>query len=484
MKVVMVAFESAPYLKVGGLGDVIHSLSKTLVRLGHQVSVITPLHKKIRADLKKVRENLKIYIDHEWKAFNLYEDTYEGIRYLFVDHPLYYHREYVYAPPKGDYEDNALRSGFFSMAGLEVMRQISLFPDVIHTHDWHTALLGLYKELYYQDMNNVALVFTIHNAMHQGIFDSIFLPRLNLPWEVFHPFGGIEFYGKINLLKAGITFCDVLTTVSPSYAEELKENAYGLEGVIKEKKYFFGILNGIDYDIWNPEKDRYIKVHYSIKNFKKKKYQNKKHLRYVFGLDDTQDKPLVGMVSRLTAQKGFDIIKGMMDEAVAEGFEFVFLGSGEETYQNMLIDLMKKYPKSVRVRIEYNEELAHIVYAGSDMFLMPSLFEPCGISQMIAMRYGTVPIVRRVGGLKDTVIDVVENPQEGTGFTFEEYRPKELLHAMLKAAVYYEMEKCNSSRRWSQLVKRCMSKDFSWEKSAKEYESVYSSAMLLRRYDT
>ena len=193
--------------------------------------------------------------------------------------------------------------------------------------------------------------------------------------------------------------------------------------------------------------------------------------------------PLVGMVSRLTSQKGFDIIKGVIDEAVALGFEFVFLGSGEEVYQNMLIEFMKKYPKSVRVRIEYNEELAHKIYAGSDIFLMPSLFEPCGISQMIAMRYGTVPVVRKVGGLKDTVIDIAENPEEGTGFVFEEYKPEELLHAMLKAAVYYQMEKCDASKRWSELIKRCMSMDFSWQKSAREYEGIYSSAILLRRYD-
>jgi starch synthase len=484
MKIVMVSFESAPYIKVGGLGDVIHSLSKALVKLGHEVSVILPLHKGIRANPIKIVENIKIYMDHEWKSFNLYEDKLDGIRFFFVDYPPYYRRDYPYSPPKGTYEDNPLRAGFLSLAGLEVIKRIELFPDVVHTHDWHTSMLGLYKLLYYKDMDYMAVVFTIHNAMHQGIFDSHFLPRLNLPWEVFRPFGGIEFYGKINFLKAGILFCDVLTTVSPSYAEELKEYAYGLEGVIREKKYFFGILNGIDYDIWNPERDNYIKVHYSVKNFKKKKHANKRHLREVFGLTGKEDKPLVGMVSRLTAQKGFDLIKEVIHQAVVEGFEFVFLGSGEEFYQNMLIEFMKKHPSSVRVRIEYNEELAHKVYAGSDMFLMPSLFEPCGISQMIAMRYGTVPIVRKTGGLKDTVIDVIENPEGGTGFTFEEYKPKELFHAMLKAAVFYEMERCNGSKRWSELIKRCMSVDFSWEKSAKQYEGIYSSAMLLRKYQS
>ncbi|QWK19985.1 MAG: glycogen synthase GlgA [Hydrogenobacter thermophilus] len=483
MKVVMIAVESAPYIKVGGLGDVVHSLSKTLVKMGHGVSVIMPLHKRVRADLKKVADGLRVYLDHEWKSFSLYEDTYEGVKYFFVDYPPYYRRDHVYAPPKGDYEDNALRFGFFSLAGLEVIRQTGIAPDVIHAHDWHTAMVGLYKQLYYQDLNRVAFVFTIHNGMHQGIFDSRFLPNLSLPWEVFHPFGGIEFYGKINFLKAGINFCDVLTTVSPSYAEELKQYAYGLEGVIREKKYFFGVLNGIDYEVWDPEKDRYIKAYYSIRNFKKGKQQNKKHLKEVFGLGNREDMPLVGMVSRLTSQKGFDIIKGVIDEAVALGFEFVFLGSGEEVYQNMLIEFMKKYPKSVRVRIEYNEELAHKIYAGSDIFLMPSLFEPCGISQMIAMRYGTVPVVRKVGGLKDTVIDIAENPEEGTGFVFEEYKPEELLHAMLKAAVYYQMEKCDASKRWSELIKRCMSMDFSWQKSAREYEGIYSSAILLRRYD-
>ncbi len=484
MKVLMVCSESAPYLKTGGLGDVVHSLSKALVKIGYSVSVIMPKYKRIKVGLKRVRENMKVYIDHAWRSFDLYEDLKDGVRYLFVDYPPYYNRDYPYALPSGEYEDNALRFGFLALSGLEVIRELPLNPDVIHVHDWHASLLPLYKNLYYQEIDRVPVVLTIHNAMHQGIFDSRFLPDLNLPWDVFHPFRGIEFYGKINFLKAGIIFCDVLTTVSPSHAEELKEDAYGLEGVIREKKYFFGILNGIDYDVWNPETDPYIRAHYFIKNFKKRKGQNKAHLREVFGFSKDGEKLLVGMVARLTSQKGFDLIGGIIDEAVKEGFEFVFLGSGEDRYQDMLIGFMKKYPESVRVRIEYNEQLAHLIYAGSDIFLMPSLFEPCGISQMIAMRYGTVPVVRKVGGLKDSVIDYMEDPDEGNGFVFKDYNSKELLHAMLRAAVLYNMERCNDEKVWSKIIKRCMSKDFSWEKSSREYERVYSSAILLRGYDS
>ncbi|MCS7171327.1 MAG: glycogen synthase, partial [Aquificaceae bacterium] len=324
--------------------------------------------------------------------------------------------------------------------------------------------------------------FTIHNALHQGVYEPHFIPMLNLPWEVFHPYEGIEFYGKINYLKSGIAFCDVLTTVSPSYAEELRQYAYGLEGLIREKKYFFGILNGIDYDLWNPEEDKLIKYNYSVKNFLKGKAGNKKHLKETFGLKTIQEKPLVGMVSRLTAQKGLDLVQGMLCEAVREGFDFVFLGSGEEKYQDMLIDFMKKHPESVRVRIEYNEELAHKIFAGADLFLMPSLFEPCGISQMIAMRYGTVPVVRSTGGLKDTVIDYVDNSLEGDGFSFQEYSSKDFMHALLKARVYYDMHMCNHSKEWSEIIKRCMKKDFSWEKRAREYERIYSTAIMLKRY--
>lgn len=483
MKLVFVASESAPYVKTGGLGDVVHSLAKALVKLGHTVYVIMPKYKTIKGELKKC-SSAQVFFDHRWIAFDVYEDIKDHVRYYLIAYDEYYNREYVYGSPKGAYEDNLLRFGFLSLCALETAKVLSLDPDVFHAHDWHTGLLPLYKSIYYPIFERTAVVFTIHNAMHQGIFDPHFLPSLNLPWEVFHPFGGIEFYGKINCLKAGITFCDVLTTVSPSYAEELKQYAYGLEGVIREKKYFFGILNGIDYDVWNPGKDKLIDKNYTLRNFLKGKRENKKRLREIFGLGGQEDKPLVGMVSRLTAQKGLDIVEGIIDEAVREGFDFVFLGSGEERYQNMLIEFRKRHPQSVGVRIEYNEELAHKVFAGADMFLMPSLFEPCGISQMIAMRYGTVPIARKTGGLKDTVIDYLEDQHRGVGFTFEEYSSKELMHALLKARVYYDMSQCDHSRVWHDLIKRCMKMDFSWEKSAKEYERIYSTALMLRRYDS
>lgn len=285
MRVVMVASESAPYLKTGGLEDVIHSLSKALIRLGHTVCVIMPKYAKLKRNLEiKAKEGIKTYIDHQWGEFDLYEDILDHVRYFFIDYKPYYGREYAYEPPKGDYYDNVLRFGFLSMASLQVIRELELKPEVIHIQDWHTGILPLYKSLYYPDLERVPVVFTIHNAMHQGIFDAHFLPALNLPWEVFHPYGGIEFYEKINFIKVGILFCDVLTTVSPSYADELKAYCYGLEGVIREEKYFFGIINGIDYDVWNPEKCELIFARYNIKSFKRGKLKNKTHLKEVFGL--------------------------------------------------------------------------------------------------------------------------------------------------------------------------------------------------------
>ncbi len=483
MKIVMVASESAAYIKAGGLGDVIHSLSKALIKLGHTVYVVMPKYSKIKAQFGYTR-SFRLFFNGEWEEPQIHEDIKDHVRYLFIDFPHYYQREYIYATPKGEYEDNPLRFGFLSLSALEAIKLLQIEPHIIHVHDWHTGLLPLYKKLYYPEFKHIPIVFTIHNALHQGIYDPHFLPMLNLPWSLYHPYEGIEFYGKINFLKAGIAFCDVLTTVSPSYAEELKQYAYGLEGLIREKKYFFGILNGIDYDIWNPEEDRFIKSNYNVKTFQKGKFINKKHLKEVFGFKTYHEKPLVGMVSRLTAQKGFDIIQGIICEAVREGFDFVFLGSGEEKYQDMLIEFMKKHPESVRVRIEYNEELAHKIYAGSDMFLMPSLFEPCGISQMIAMRYGTMPIVRSVGGLKDTVIDYVNDPLQGNGFTFEEFSSRELMHALLKARVYYDMYTCDHLKDWLEIVKRCMKRDFSWEKSARDYERIYTTAIMLKSYDS
>jgi starch synthase len=485
MRVVIVASESAPYLKTGGLGDVIHSLSKALTKLGHTVYVIMPKYAKLKRSVeRKVKEGIKIYIDHQWREFDLYEDILDHVRYFFIDYKPYYGREYAYAPPKGDYYDNTLRFGFLSLASLQVIRELELKPEVIHIHDWHTGILPLYKSLYYPDLERVPVVFTIHNAMHQGIFDAHFLPALNLPWEVFHPYGGIEFYGKINFMKAGILFCDVLTTVSPSYAEELKAYCYGLEGVIREKKYFFGILNGIDYDVWNPEKDELIFAKYNLRSFKRGKLKNKTRLKEIFGLKTENYRPLIGIVARLTAQKGFDLIFSSAEEIVKEGFDMLVLGSGEDKYQEMLVELSKKFPNSIKARIEYSEELAHKIYAGADMFLMPSLFEPCGISQMIAMRYGTVPVVRWVGGLKDTVKDFLKDPENGTGFGFENFEPKDMMSALLRARVFYDMEFCNSEKVWSEIIKRCMRQDFSWERSAREYESAYTTARMLRFYDS
>jgi len=483
MKIVMVATESAPYIKTGGLGDVVHSLSKALIKLGHTVYVIMPKYAKLRRDLsRKAKEGVSLYFDHKWLTFDIYEDILDHVRYFFIDYKDYYNREYPYAPPKGDYHDNALRFGFLCLASLQAIRELKLNPDIIHIHDWHTGLLPLYKGLYYHDLEKVPVVFTVHNGMHQGIFDAQFLPSLNLPWELFRPYGGIEFYGKINFMKAGVLFCDVLTTVSPSYAEELKQSCYGLEGVFREKKYFFGILNGIDYDVWNPESDQLIISNYSVKNFKKGKLKNKAHIKEIFGLKTEDYRPLIGIVARLTAQKGFDLLALAVEEIIKEEFDMIILGSGEDRYQEMLMELSRKF-LNFKVRIEYSEELAHKIYAGADMFLMPSLFEPCGISQMIAMRYGTVPIVRRTGGLKDTVKDVLEDPKNGTGFSFENYDPKDMMNSLLRARVFYDMEFCNSHRVWSDIVKRCMKQDFSWEKSAREYESVYSTARMLRLYD-
>ncbi len=483
MHILVVASESSAFVKAGGLGDVVHSLSKALTNLGHKVWVIVPKYASVREKLEKLGEG-KVYFDYSNRAFSILRAIKDGVEYYFVDYPPYYKRPHIYAPPKGSYEDNHLRFAFLSLASLEILRVLNLKVDIIHIHDWHTSLLPIYRNLYFPEFSNIPVVLTIHNAMHQGLFDPHVLPPLNIPWEFFRPFGGIEFYGKVNFLKTGITFCDVLTTVSPTYAEELKNYAFGLEGLIKEKKYFFGILNGIDYDVWNPEKDPYIRENYTYKDFHRKKPRNKRELKEIFGFNTFDQKPLVGMVARLTYQKGFDLLEGIINEAVREGFDFIMLGSGEDRYQEMLINFMKAYPEGVRVRIEYNEELAHKVFAGSDIFLMPSLYEPCGIAQMIAMRYGTVPVVRAVGGLKDTVIDYIKDPDEGTGFVFDDFSSKDLLHALLRARVFYGMYDCFNDQRWADIVRRCMIKDFSWEKSAKEYERIYHTARVIRSYDS
>lgn len=477
MNICFIASECEPLVKVGGLGDVVYSLSKELVNLGHNVSVIIPFYKTIRSNILEFVDHRSLNLGGVFYEYDIYKTLVHNISVFLIKQTYFFDRDYIYGSPKASYEDNYLRFAFFSLASLELLSNICEIPDVIHVHDWHTALVPVYKDLYYHNLKEVATVLTIHNIAFQGIFPANVLPSIGIPWEIFHK-EDIEFYGNVNFLKGGIVHADVVTTVSKTHANEIQTNmGFGLEGLLREKRYVFGILNGIDTDLWNPATDKYIYANYDNNSFNSQKPLNKDYIKELFGLNTQKDRPLIVFIARLAKQKGIDLIDLAIDDAVKLGYDFIFLGSGDYYYQGKILDMVKRNMNHVAARIEYNDSLSRKLYAGADMFLMPSEYEPCGIAQMIAMRYGAVPIVHKTGGLADTVVDYHEDRERSTGFSFEEYNYKDLLYAFARAMIVYK-----TKEEWFGLVKRDMGQDFSWRKSVQEYLKIYKTAKLIRMH--
>ncbi len=473
MNIVVVSSEMAPFVKRGGLADVVGSLSKVLVRRGHTVSVFVPFYRVVDRSRYEFEESLPpvdVWVDGSSRIARFFHLDYEGVSVYFVDNPHYFDREEVYSTPEGDYPDNAQRFGFFSLAVVKVIASNTWNVDVVHCNDWETALVPVFlKRIYGKKM---PVLLTIHNLAYQGIFPKDVLPRLGLPWDLF-TVDMLEFYGNINLLKGGIVFSDVINTVSPTYSKEIQEPAYGfgLDGVLRSRRDdLYGILNGIDVEFWNPENDKSIYRKYSVDTLEGKAW-NKLKLQEEVGLEVGDDIPLVGWISRLVDQKGLDLFAVIVDELLANRIGVVVLGSGEERYQNMMLDLSNRYEGKFAVKIGFDPVLANRIYAASDIFLMPSKFEPCGLGQMIALRYGSIPVVHKTGGLADTVVDYTESPSSGNGFVFEEYKASAFMDALRRALSLY-----GDKEAWEELVKRAMSLDFSWDKSAGMYEELYSKA--------
>jgi starch synthase len=393
----------------------------------------------------------------------------------FIKKDIYYDRPELYRTARTDYPDNAERFIFFSRAVPELCRALDYSPDIIHGNDWQTALIPLYLKALYQasaPLQKTRTVFTVHNLGYQGIFWHWDMRLTGLGWDVFTP-EGIEFWGKINFLKAGLVYADILTTVSKTYSREIQtpEYGYGLEGVlVKRAKDLVGIVNGIDYRTWDPARDRAIAKTYSVARLAGKAIC-KKALRALILLPDS-DGPLIGMVTRLADQKGLDILTKALPEIMSLGVQLVILGTGDERYHRILSDAVGRYPENMRVLLRYDDSLAKNLYAGCDIFLMPSHYEPCGLGQMIALRYGTVPVVRRTGGLTDTVTDYNPKTGKGTGFLFEEYSAPALIDCLHRALAVY-----GNRTTWRSLMRNGMKQDFSWEHSAKEYVKVYRKAM-------
>lgn len=417
------------------------------------------------------------YVNLNWRRqyVGIFTSQYDGVTYYFVDNEFYFAGD---KPYNNIYED-VEKFAFFSKAVLEALPVIDFAPDVIHCNDWQTGLLPVFLKTVYGSDNfyaGIKTVFTIHNMKFQGRWKIKEVADVTgLPEHIFNS-GELEFYGEANYLKGGIVYADEITTVSPTYADEIctPEGGEGLDGLMLERRrHLRGIVNGIDYDVFNPMKDTYLDKHFSVRELSGK-VVNKRQLQEKYGLAVDKDVMLIGIVSRLTKQKGFDLVAYVMEEMLSTmNVQFIVQGTGEQQYEEMFNYFHGRYPQKLGVYIGYSEENAHEIYAGCDAFLMPSLFEPCGLSQLMSMRYGTLPIVRETGGLKDTVVPYNEYENTGDGFSFANYNAHDMLHVIKYALDVFE----NHKDRWQEMMQRAMRHDFSWKASAKEYEKLYD--MLL-----
>jgi starch synthase len=481
MKILVAASESAPFAKTGGLGDVVGALPKALAALGHEVITFIPRYGTIDDDafpLEALDWWLDIPIDQKKlpMSVEMHRDKKTGLQHYFICSDTYFDRRSLYIDPKtgSDYTDNDERFIFFSRGVLEAVRKIGFKPDIIHVHDWQAGLIPVYLRTHYERdvfFNGSKVVLTIHNLAYQGQFDRESFRKLNLPEELMRVTGPFEFYGKVNFLKAAIYYADKITTVSPRYAKEIQSSpdlGCGLEGVLKERSAdLTGILNGVDYTVWSPSRDHYLPYSYHINNLSGKR-MNRVELLGEAKLPIREKTPLIGIVSRMVDQKGFDLLAEAADRLFELNIQMIVVGTGDEKYHRLFTELERKYPDKLRVYLTFDEALAHRVEAGTDVFLMPSRFEPCGLNQMYSLKYGTVPIVRKVGGLADTVVDYNPVTGEGTGFVFEDYTPDALLAAVRRAVELYARK-----RAWTKLMKAGMRQDFSWEKSARQYSQLF-----------
>ena len=478
LSVLMVVSEAHPFAKTGGLAEVSASLTEALGKLGHAVTLVLPRYRGLAVDgAERLQTRLRMGDRLQPVAFHERRLS-ERVTLVLVDIPEFFDREGLYGASDGDYADNALRYAAFSRAALEYPRLREQRPSVIHVHDWQTALLPVYQKMLFSAdpfVGGVPVLFTIHNLAFQGVFPAATLAAIGLGDDVLDV-QGLEFWGNISYLKGGINFSEKITTVSPGYAREIvqPELGFGFEGVLARRSAdLVGILNGIDTSRWTPTADPFVKASFSADDLGGKR-DAKRALLAVAGLpsdDAALVRPLIGMVSRLTDQKGFDLIGASLTELMSLDAAWVMLGSGERRYENAWRALAARYPERVSTTIGFDERLAHHIEAGADMFLMPSRFEPCGLNQLYSLRYGTVPIVRATGGLNDTVEDVAAG-EAGTGFKFRDYTPDALVSTVRRALSAYR-----DPAGWAAIERRGMRQDHSWDASATEYVKLYR-AML------
>ena len=481
MNIAFAASESVPFSKTGGLADVVGALPRALASLGHQVSVYVPRYRQTKlTDPQTVVKSITIPFDDKYRFCSVVTaGTSNGVRFYFVDYPPYFDREALYGGPSGDYPDNAERFALFSRAVIEASKVLGV-PQIFHCHDWQSALIPvMLRTLYAEDpaFRELATVFTIHNMGYQGLFPPDTLPLLMLPWELF-TISKMEFFGQVNFLKGALVHSGFVTTVSRKYSHEIQttEYGFGLEGVLRNRAATVaGILNGVDYDEWSPQTDKFIVAKYSSEDLSGKA-QCKKDLLNAFGVANSDAKvPVIGIVSRFAAQKGFDLIAQIMDRLAREELIMVVLGSGDKPYEEMFVRLNRQFPNKIAAKVAFDNAIAHKIEAGADMFLMPSRYEPCGLNQIYSLKYGTVPIVRATGGLDDTIEPWDARSGKGTGFKFTDYTGEALLATIKQALLAYR-----DPSSWQKLMRNGMARDFSWGASAREYGKVYERARQAR----
>ena len=475
MRILFVASEGLPFSKTGGLADVVEALPKALVSQGHDVAVVLPRYRTTQIK-NIVIKSLTIPMGTSLRFPAIADGgKLAGVQYFFVDDPQYFDRDQLYGVGGRDYPDNAERFAELARASIELAKQLWL-PDVIHCHDWQSALVPVLLRTAYsgdQQLSAIPVVFTIHNMGYHGLFPREVLTRIGLPDLLFR-MDALEFFGHVNYLKGGLVFSDYLTTVSRKYAQEIQTTEYGhgLDGVVRTRAdRLVGILNGVDYSVWNPELDNLIEAKYSARDMSGKQICKRDLLAQFQLPEENLERPVIGIVSRFADQKGFDLVAQVADEIMKENLAIVALGSGEPKYERMFRELSEQLPEKLAVKVAYDNALAHKIEAGADMFLMPSRYEPSGLNQMYSLRYGTVPVVRATGGLDDTIEPFDAASGRGTGFKFSEYTGPALLAALREALEAYA-----DKAAWRRLQANGMAKDFSWNASALEYGRLYDMA--------
>jgi len=488
LNVLFLSSEAHPFAKTGGLADVASALPQALKEIGNDVRLAIPRYGVVSERKFRIHEiirlkNIEIPIGKKTAKMNVKSSFLVGertkVQIYFIDSSEYYGRSGIYQDPrsKKDYADNDERFILYSRGIFEILKLLGWVPDIIHCNDWQSGLVPAYlKKIYSRDpfFKKIRTLFTIHNIAYQGNFPKETFQKTGLPGDVF-TMDGAEFYGNFSFLKAGIAYADYITTVSQTYAKEISDSSdygCGMEDILKKRKRVFnGIVNGIDYTIWNPDIDSYLPFKYSVKTLDAK-VENKKFLLKRFNMKYDPKVPLIGMITRLVEQKGIDLVISAFHDLMRTNVQLIMLGTGEKEYHTKLESLAKKYPEKFTLQLRYDDELAHLIEGSADMFLMPSRFEPCGLNQLYSLKYGTIPVVRKTGGLADTVKEA--NPQKGigTGFFFEAYKPQEMLKAISRAVDLF----CDE-RSWKKIMHNAMLEDFSWENSAAQYSELYTKIL-------